>query len=128
MLHPTIQRGDINSFGDGKTIDTWATDSVSMIVSKGYIKGDGLLHHFRSGVFKIAQKANVPIVVCTMRNTAQVLTNAVKLKPTDIDLHLVKTIYPEEYAGMTTVELGNMVYQLMAEDLGPDRVSQEEIS
>lgn len=102
-------------------------DKASVAVfPEGYIKPDRKLHHFRSGVFKIATKTNVPIVVCTLTNTLQVFQNFVRLKPTDIDLHLIKTIQPEEYAGMTTVEIADMVYRLMAEDLGPDRVAQEE--
>ena len=110
-------------------IDLLKKDEVSIgVFPEGYINVDRKLHHFRSGVFKIATKTNVPIVVCTLTNTNHLVGNLLRLKPTDIDLHLVKTIYPEEYAGMTTVELGNMIYQLMAEDLGPDRVSQEEIS
>ena len=110
-------------------IDILKEDKASVAVfPEGYIKPDRKLHHFRSGVFKIATKTNVPIVVCTLTNTNHLIKNLLRLKPTDIDLHLVKTIQPEEYAGMTTVELGNMVYTLMAEDLGPERVSQEEIS
>ena len=110
-------------------IDILKEDKASVgVFPEGYIKPDRKLHHFRSGVFKIATKTNVPIVVCTLTNTNHLVKNLLRLKPTDIDLHLVKTIQPEEYAGMTTVELGNMVYHLMAEDLGPDRVSLEEIS
>lgn len=104
-------------------------DEVSVAVfPEGYIKPDRKLHHFRSGVFKIATKTNVPIVVCTITNTNHIIKNFIRLKPTDIDLHLIKTIQPEEYAGMTTVEIADMVYTLMAEDLGPERVAQEEIS
>ena len=104
-------------------------DVVSIgVFPEGYINDDRKLHHFRSGAFKIATKTQVPIVVCTITNTNHLVGNFLRLKPTDIDLHLIRTIYPEEYAGMSTVEIGNMVYQLMAEDLGPDRVSQEEIS
>lgn len=104
-------------------------DKVSIgVFPEGYIRPDRKLHHFRSGVFKIATKTNVPIVVCTITNTNHIIKNFLNLKPTDIDLHLIKTIQPEEYAGMTTVELGDMVYHMMADDLGPDRVSQEEIS
>ena len=36
---------------------------------EGYTSVDGLLHHFRHGIFKIATKAKVPIVVCTLQNT-----------------------------------------------------------
>ena len=102
-------------------------DEVSIgVFPEGYIKPDRKLHHFRSGVFKIATKTNVPIVVCTITNTNHLIKNFLHLKPTDIDLHLIKTIQPEEYAGMTTVEIADMVYQMMVQDLGPDRVSQEE--
>ena len=104
-------------------------DAASIAVfPEGYIKPDRKLHHFRSGVFKIATKTNVPIVVCTITNTNHIIRNFLRLKSTNVDLHLVRTIQPEAYAGMTTVEIADMVYHMMAEDLGPDRVSQEEIS
>lgn len=101
-------------------------DAVSIAVfPEGYTSMDGLLHPFRSGVFKIAQKAKVPIVVCTVRNTNQVFRNAMKLKPTEVHLHLLQVIQPEEFAGITTVELGNRIHAMMAEDLGPDLVLQQ---
>lgn len=104
-------------------------DEASIAVfPEGYIKPDRKLHHFRSGVFKIATKTGVPIVVCTLTGTVEIFENLPKLKPTDVHMHLLKTIQPEEYAGMTTVEIADMVYHLMAEDLGPERVAQEEIS
>ena len=101
-------------------------DEVSIAVfPEGYIKDDRKLRHFRSGAFKIATKTKVPIVVCTLQNTQYAVPNMKQLKPTDIHLHLVKTIQPEEYAELTTVELGEMVYQMMAEDLGPELVAAE---
>ena len=95
------------------------------VFPEGYIHGDNLLHPFRSGVFKIAQKTKVPIVVCTLQNTQYVFGNAKKLKPTDVHLHLVGVIQPEEFADITTVELANRVHAMMAEDLGPDLVLQD---
>ena len=101
-------------------------DQVSIAVfPEGYTSMDGLLHPFRNGVFKIAQKAEVPIVVCTVQNTNQVFRNAKKLKPTEVHLHLLAVIQPEEFAGITTVELGNRIHAMMAEDLGPDLVLKE---
>ena len=101
-------------------------DEVSMgVFPEGYIKGDGLLHHFRSGVFKIAQKTKVPIVVCTVRNSPQIFKNIPKLKATEVYLNVVRTIQPEEYAEMNTVEIAQMVYELMAKDLGPELVAAE---
>ena len=101
-------------------------DEASIAVfPEGRITGDELMHPFRSGVFKIALKTQVPIVVCTLYGTQNVLKNAMRLKPSDVDFHLVKVIYPEEYAGMTATEVGNMAYELMAQDLGPDKVWQK---
>lgn len=101
-------------------------DEVSIAVfPEGYICGDELLRHLKPGVFKIAQKAQVPIVVCTIKGARRIFGNLKKLKPSDVDLHLLKTIQPEEYAGMTTVDIANWVYQLMADDLGPELIAQE---
>ena len=101
-------------------------DQVSVAVfPEGYTSMDGLLHPFRSGVFKIAQKAKVPIVVCTLQNTNKVFKNAKKLKPTDVHLHLLDVIQPEAFEGVTTVELGNRIHAMMAEDLGPELVLEE---
>ena len=102
-------------------------DEVSIgVFPEGYIKPDRKLHHFRSGVFKIATKTKVPIVVCTLTNTNHIIKNLLRLKSTHIDLHLLKVIQPEEYEGLTTVEIADEVYQMMADDLGPERVSQDE--
>ena len=101
-------------------------DEVSIAVfPEGYTSMDGLLHPFRSGVFKIAQKTKVPIVVCTVQNTNKVFKNIKTLTPTDIHLHLLDVIRPEEFAGVTTVDLGNRIHTMMAEDLGPDLVLKE---
>ena len=109
-----------------KCIQLIKDDEVSVAVfPEGYIHPDRKLHHFRHGVFKIATKTKVPIVVCTLKNTLQIFENMPKLKPTDIDLHLLKVIAPEEYEQMTTVELSSWIYDMMAEDLGPELVSED---
>ncbi len=101
-------------------------DKASIAVfPEGYTSRDHKFHTFRSGVFKIAQKANVPVVVCTVTNTHKVLGNLKRLKTTDIDLHLLDVITPEQYAGMTTVELGHLVHEMMAKDLGKDYEPEE---
>ena len=110
-----------------KCVQIIKEDKASIAVfPEGYIKPDKKLHHFRSGVFKIAQKTKVPIVVCTLQNTQYVFHNGLRLKPTDVHLHLVDVIQPEQYADMNTVDIGNMVYEMMARDLGPENVSNEE--
>ena len=102
-------------------------DKVSIgVFPEGYVSADKKLHPFRSGVFKIAQKANVPIVVCTIQNTQYAISNGKKCKPTDIHMHLVGVLYPEDVQGMTAIDIGNLVHGMMAQDLGPDLVLQEE--
>lgn len=96
-------------------------DKASVAVfPEGGIKGVGKLYPFRPGVFKIAMKTNVPIVVCTLRNTELVLKNGLRGRPTDVQLHLVDVIEPERYAEMKTTQLSDMVHALMLRDLGPD--------
>ncbi len=108
-----------------KCIDLLKKDMVSIgVFPEGYTSLDGLLHPFRSGVFKIAQKAKVPIVVCTVQNTNKVFKNAMHLKATDVQLHLLQVIPAEELAGCTTVEIAERVHGIMAEDLGPENVLQ----
>ena len=109
-----------------KCIQIIKEDKASIAVfPEGYIHEDKKLHRFRPGVFKIATKTKVPIVVCTLRDTPPVLNNFKHLKPSTVEVRLLKVIYPEEYESITTVELADRIYGMMAEDLGPDRVSQE---
>ena len=84
-----------------------------------------LLHHFRPGVFKMAQKANVPIVVCTLRGTQNIFPNAKKLRPTPIRLNLVEVIPAAELKGVTTVDIAQRVHSLMAADLGAEFVAED---
>ena len=109
-----------------KCIQLIKEDKASIAVfPEGYIHPDKKLHHFRPGVFKIATKTRVPIVVCTLRDTPVVLNNFMHLKPSTVEVRLLQVITPEEYESITTVELADRIYKMMADDLGPDRVSQE---
>ena len=104
-----------------KCISLIKEDKCSMCVfPEGYTSKDGKLHPFRPGVFKIAQKANVPIAVCTIQNTRPIFKNLKKLKKTDVELHLVEVIPPEEFKGLSTVELSDRVYACMIADLGEE--------
>lgn len=103
-------------------------DLASIVVfPEGHIyKNDRKLHHFRNGVFKIAQRAKVPIVVCTLKNTQYIKDNLRRLKRTHVYMDLLTVIEPEQFRGMSTVELGNQIYTMMAQHLGPENVSTEE--
>lgn len=109
-----------------KCIQLIKDDEVSICAfPEGYTSKDGKLHPFRPGVFKIAQKANVPIVVCTIQNTRKILPNLKKGKHTDVELHLVGVIPEEELKERSTVEISDRVYQMMIGDLGPDFLPEE---
>ena len=69
-------------------------DTVSVgIFPEGRINKYRKLSHFRPGVFKIAQKANVPIVVCTMTGTNHAIRRLLKLKQAPIDVHLLEVLH-----------------------------------
>ena len=98
-------------------------DKASIAVfPEGGIKGGNVLHPFRHGVFKIALRTQVPVVVCTLWGTQDVFHNGLRLKPTDVQFHVLGVVEPETYKDMTTVELGHLVHDMMAKDLGPERV------
>lgn len=93
-------------------------DQASIAVfPEGATNSDNRLHPFRPGVFKIAQKCNVPIVVCTLQGTREILKNGLRLRPTDVRLNLVTVIPPEEFEGLKTTEISDRVFAIMESDL-----------
>ena len=99
-------------------------DQVSVgVFPEGYILPHRKLHHFRHGVFKIAQKTKVPIVVCTLKNTRYVYENLAHLRPSDLYMNVLEVIPAEQVCSRTTVELGEYIYNQMAKDLGPELVA-----
>jgi 1-acyl-sn-glycerol-3-phosphate acyltransferase len=98
-------------------------DKVSIgVFPEGYTSLDGKLRHFRNGVFKIAQKANVPVVVCTVKHTRESMKSMFKLKGGYVEINLLDVISAEEVKALSTADLGQKVYELMAADLGPENV------
>ncbi len=84
------------------------------IYPEGWVNktGEGLLP-FRSGSFKIAKKAKVPIVIATTANTRKIEPNFKKLKRTDVYLEIVDIIPYEKIADLKTGEISEMVYEIM---------------
>ena len=110
-----------------KCIQILRDDKASVAVfPEGYIHPDRKLHHFRSGVFKIAQKAEVPIVVCTLKNTLNAIPNLLHHRHSNIEASVLEVIYPEEFMELHTTDIAQRVYEIMAADLGPENISQEE--
>ena len=97
--------------------------NIAVFPEGGIIKDGKLLHRFRPGVFKIAQKAGVPIVVCTLNGTQNMVENVKHFRQTRIDFHLLQVIPAEELRGVTTVDIAQRVHAIMAADLGPENVA-----
>ena len=97
--------------------------NIAVFPEGGIIKDGKLLHKFRPGVFKIAQKANVPIVVCTLNGTQNILPNLKKLRRTTVRFHLVEVIPAEELKGVTTTQIADRVHTLMAADFAPEEIA-----
>ena len=109
-----------------KCIQILKEDKASVAVfPEGGIHDDRKFHHLRPGVFKIAQKANVPIVVCTLKNTKVVVKNLMKWKRSDVEMKVLDVIPAEELKGVTTVDIAHRCYDLMAADLGPDLIAED---
>ena len=94
--------------------------SVAVFPEGGILTEDGKLHHFRPGVFKIAQKANVPIVVCTLKNTLPVVPNILHLKPSRVQMDVVGIIDTDTVKQLKTVEIAEIAHDMMAQNLGPE--------
>lgn len=96
-------------------------DKVSIgVFPEGATNSDNHLYPFRPGVFKIAQKCRVPIVVCTLEGTRDIIRNGLRLKHTDVSLHLVDVIQPEEFEGLKTTEISDRVWEMMRADLSEE--------
>lgn len=109
-----------------KCINILKEDKASIgVFPEGYIHEDTKLHRFRPGVFKIAQKAKVPIVVCTLKNTRTVISNMARYKRSDVELKVVEVIPAQQLEGVTTADIAERIYRMMAQDLGPENVAEE---
>lgn len=101
-----------------KCIDLIKEDKASIAVfPEGYTSLDGVLHPFRNGVFKIAQRTKVPIVVCVLRGTSHVFRDVLHFRRPHVYLDLVQVVRPEEITG-TTKDIGDRVHDLMARAIG----------
>ena len=109
-----------------KCIQIIKEDKGSVAVfPEGRISEDRKFHHFRPGVFKIAYKTKVPVVVCTLKNNRDMLKNLLHFKGTDVQFTVLDVIAPEDFLDVPTTELAERCYQIMAADLGPDNVAVE---
>lgn len=104
-----------------RTIDQAAVlireDKVSVgIYPEGTRSKDCVLLPFHPGVFKIAQKANVPVVVMTVNGTEKIHRN-VPFQRTVVNLDILKVIPAEKVTSERTALISEDVRETMAQQL-----------
>ena len=75
-----------------------------------------VLAEFHNGVFNIATKTGCPVVIITMKNTAQIHKNFPFIK-TRVEMKCVQVLYKEDYASMNATELSDYVHDIMLKEL-----------
>lgn len=104
-----------------KIIKTLKEDKASIaLFPEGYCSKDCELLPFRNGSLKTAIKAQVPIAVCVINNTQSIPYNMFRRK-TEVDFRLLDVIYPEQFADLNTVQLGDKIHAQMLEALNEMR-------
>ena len=87
------------------------------IYPEGTRSKTGDLLPFHNSVFKIAQEANVPIVVMTVKGTDRIRSNAPWHK-TDVALTILDVLSAEHVKASRSAQLGEEIRQIMEADLG----------
>lgn len=87
-----------------------------LIYPEGKRSFDAVLLPFHPGSFKICTKAEVPLVICSIKN-ANLVKKYYPFKRTHIYVDVLKIIEPKEFENMNTVELADMTKNVIAENL-----------
>ncbi len=104
-----------------KAIRTINDDNASIaLFPEGYVSKSCELLPFRNGSLKIALKTKVPVVVCVINNTREIPQKMFR-KKSEVVFHLIDVITPEQYEGMNTQELGDIIHAKMEEKLSEIR-------
>lgn len=79
-------------------------------------KGDAMLLPFHNGVFKIAQKADVPIVVISVSGTQNIHKQL--FRGCEVELRVLDVIPKEKVKVMQTARIGSLTELILRHDLG----------
>ena len=100
-----------------KAIEYIKADKVSIgIFPEGTRSKDGLLHEFKPGAFKIAEKAKCPVVVCSMKGTFDIHKNW-PWKTTDVHMDILEVIEPSVWEQKNTVEVSQYAHDLILKNI-----------
>jgi len=96
-----------------KAVNIIKEDKASIgIFPEGYASQSGELLPMRNGAFKIAYKANVPIVVSVISGTKPLRYNIFRRR-SDVYFKVLHIISAEELEKINSTELGDMVSEIM---------------
>ena len=97
-----------------KAIELLKQDQASIAVfpEGGTNRTEQTLLPFRNGTFKIAQKANVPIVICALTNSNAIKKNMFRRR-TDVYLDVIDVLQPESFSAEKTPEIGEQTRTIM---------------
>ena len=97
-----------------KAIELLKQDQASIAVfpEGGTNRTEQTLLPFRNGTFKIAQKANVPIVICALTNSGAIKKNMFRRR-TDVYLDVIDVLQPESFSAEKTLEIGEQTRTIM---------------
>ena len=90
--------------------------SIAVFPEGGTNRTEEDLLPFRNGAFKVAQKAQVPIVICALVNSKAILKNMFR-RHTDVYLDVLAVIPPEELEGLKTIDIGDRAHGILLEGL-----------
>ena len=97
-----------------KAIELLKQDQASIAVfpEGGTNRTEQTLLPFRNGTFKIAQKANVPIVICALTNSSAIRKNMFRRR-TDVYLDVIDVLQPESFSAEKTLEISEQTRTIM---------------
>ena len=78
-------------------------------------KGNEILA-FKAGTFKSAVKAGCPIIPVALINSFRPFDIS-SIKKDRVQVHFLKAIYPEQYMGLKTVEIADLVHNKIQEEI-----------
>jgi 1-acyl-sn-glycerol-3-phosphate acyltransferase len=104
-----------------KAVELIKEDKASIAISPEGTrnKGEDILLPFHPGSFQTAVKSGCPIVSASLNGTAQIHKRS-PWRKTKVYFNILRTLYPEDYAGMSTVDLAKLSMNLITEKLNEE--------
>ncbi|SDK20061.1 lysophospholipid acyltransferase family protein [Natronincola ferrireducens] len=116
-----IDRNDIRQslLAIKETTENLKTGQSMVIFPEGTRSKSSELNPFKPGSLKAAQKAYVPIVPITIKNTYKILeaNNDRDLKPANVEVIISPAIYPDEFTKETSNDLTVKIFETIKNHL-----------